>query len=380
MYASAGIANLVLQHPLAAACALIHAAMLLLTTRPRGAVARAASFVVTTVLVATGGMSFAVLYLLVVLPSSRASAISIALAASIAIVVVQGARALRAENVPTLLLLPTVALVMAATEYNRDVEESIRSEHSDLETSRRLLEQELAIAHDIQLALLPRAGEQIDGWESAFRFFPTREVGGDLIQFLRDEGQLGVVVADIAGKGIPAAILVGAVHQLLHRVSHLSFEKMLSELNAALCATTPDEISVAMTLIWASPTDDVVRYVVAGAPPPLVIRQSGMVEVLDGGDLAMGWLDDSRYVVRSTVLDEGETLVIYTDGLIDSIDAAGARLEVEGAIAMLTDAQKGDLEALAARLEAVLHARKRTDDVSFVLLRRANRNLRAAET
>ncbi|HXE73755.1 MAG TPA: PP2C family protein-serine/threonine phosphatase [Candidatus Nitrosotenuis sp.] len=332
----------------------------------------------TTGIVALAGWSFAPLYCLGIVQAasyySPVGAVAYAVAAAAATAGLDGPVLVHSQ---AFLAACLAALGVVAAGLGRQARlEQLAREEAQAASARaaqrdQLLEQELSIARRVQAALLPSGPPTGRGWRVAFRMLPARTVGGDLVQFFQLEGGIGLVVADVAGKGVPAAILVGSVHQLLHTFAHLPLPRLVETLNATLCHTTPDEISVAMTLAWFDSATGDVLYCAAGNPPPMVHRaRENRLEVWRRTGLSLGWLPEERPEVVREHLEPGDTLLIYTDGLVDACDARGERIEVEGLKALVERVLGPDPEVSAEALSAELRALALADDATFVLLRR----------
>lgn len=156
----------------------------------------------------------------------------------------------------------------------------------------------------------------------------AKEVGGDLYDFfLLDENHLGFVVADAAGKGLPAAIFITLTRTLLRAAAEKleSPGKCLSVVNSMLCIDNPTLMfSTAFYGVLNTDTGEIL-YANAGHNPPYVLRTTGMVEALPGaGAMALGILEEMRYSTQSARLTPGETLVCFSDGVTEANDSAGA--------------------------------------------------------
>ena len=196
------------------------------------------------------------------------------------------------------------------------------------EASERRIAQDLATARRIQQGALPQPlrllpnGVPLDVHAS---MTPAREVGGDFYDFfLLDRHRLGFLIADVSGKGIPAALFMMEAKNEIGRCmrTHESLTEAMVAANAALCATNDE---VMFVTVWAAVLDwetGELSYVNAGHNPPL-LRHEGSWEWLDGGrDLLMGIMDTARYKSHHLCLSEGDALLLYTDGVTEAMDPA----------------------------------------------------------
>jgi serine phosphatase RsbU (regulator of sigma subunit) len=196
--------------------------------------------------------------------------------------------------------------------------------HAERLREERLL-QELALAREIQQSYLP---EELDGFPQADfdifgQVFPARQVAGDFYDFFKlPSGKLAFFIGDVSGKGMPAALFLVAVRTLCR---HLAKEldspaRLLKRLNEALAADNPSCMFVTLIHGIYDPARGEVLLASAGHPPPLVRRAAGSVEpvVLRPGRLLGYPGEDLQYREIRLVLASGDTLALYTDGLLEA--------------------------------------------------------------
>ncbi len=245
-----------------------------------------------------------------------------------------------------------------------------------LAVEREMMKSELLVAQSIQRRLFPTAVPDVPGLDVAGSSIPSREIGGDAYDFLRWGDGLLVSVADVAGKGVPAALLMSNFHAGLrghtHRPGHL--DNVLSELNdLVLASTEPGRfITVAMALI--SPVTGHLVYASAGHNPPFIRRASGGIEVLSAGGLLLGVRSDAAYQEVSVPFARGDVLALYTDGVVEAVNERGEFFGDERLQELL--ARADDLAAIAIRDRIIEAARTFTgevglsDDLTVVIVRR----------
>jgi serine phosphatase RsbU (regulator of sigma subunit) len=189
---------------------------------------------------------------------------------------------------------------------------------------RERLARELEIARDIQRYILPSQCPAIDGYQMAVEYHPAREVGGDLYDFFVDpEGvALQLVVGDVSGKSIPAA-LYGAVFsgqlQTLFANS-LKPEEKLARLNSSLISRYPAQNYIAVTCLHLDLARGSGSLANAGMPFPYLIRE-GVVTQLNVPGVPLGLLGETTYDAHSFRMDAGDTLILTSDGALDAMDA-----------------------------------------------------------
>jgi sigma-B regulation protein RsbU (phosphoserine phosphatase) len=192
---------------------------------------------------------------------------------------------------------------------------------------RRRLEQELALARRIQVALLPDRLPEVPGWELYGGNIPSRGVSGDYYEVLtRSEGRECVLmIADVAGKGMAASLLTVSLQALSAGPVEdgLPPDEICARLSRQLYRRTPPEKYATAFLGILEPATGRLRYTNAGHNPPLVLRASGEVEELGSTGVPLGLLPHAPYRAGDTALAPGETLVLYTDGLVEAENPEG---------------------------------------------------------
>ncbi len=185
-----------------------------------------------------------------------------------------------------------------------------------IETKR--IEHEIEIASDIQLSLLPQAVPELENFELAVIYKPINEVGGDYYDILRARnGRLPVLIADVEGKGLPAALLAASSQAILHSLNELYFfepAKFIGKANSLICDFTKGTRFI--TLFWML-VDDLkksVTYVNAGHEEPLLISGEEVRKLSSGGFLT-GFLGSAVYSEETIEMKKGDMIVAFTDGV-----------------------------------------------------------------
>jgi serine phosphatase RsbU (regulator of sigma subunit) len=186
-------------------------------------------------------------------------------------------------------------------------------------------EQELRIARDIQQALLPREIAAPRGWAIDTHYQPARVVGGDLYDLLPlPDGQLALVIGDVAGEGVPAALLMATIRTIIRSVvaqGATAPGEVLARSNNLLYPDTPRNLFVTCLFARLDPASGHLRYANAGHVPPLRRAQSGEVDQLRARGMPLGLMPDSTYEEKETTLGPGQTVLFYSDGLVEAHDA-----------------------------------------------------------
>src|SRR5919199_717097 len=187
---------------------------------------------------------------------------------------------------------------------------------------RERIEQELRIARLIQQTLLPKTLPQLPGYEVAAYYQPAREVGGDFYDFLElDDGRLGVVVGDVTDKGVPAALVMATTRTILRASAQRLFSpgEVLKRANDALVTDIPPNMFI--TCLYAILEPESGHLVYANAGHDLPYRRHGSVaEELRARGMPLGLMPGMAYEEKEIVLQKGESVLFYSDGLVEAHD------------------------------------------------------------
>jgi serine phosphatase RsbU (regulator of sigma subunit) len=289
--------------------------------------------------------------------------------------------------------LETGAVLLAGGDKDARVEVRSRDEIGQLavafnrmardlaaQQERRLAEEglrrELLTCRRIQAELLPHGPlvsplGRVEGLSDA-----ARVVGGDFYNyFALPAGELALLVGDVSGKGIAAALLMANVQATLRGSVPLAWDlaAFTAGLDEDLHARTPPESYLTLFLGIVDPEDRVLRYVNAGHNPPLVLRSAGGLEFLDSTGRPLGLLPGGGYEERRVTLRAGDVLLVFTDGVVDLENEAGEALGMNGLLELMKGPGVWDGDDLLPRLAASLRAwrgsREPPDDATLVALR-----------
>jgi sigma-B regulation protein RsbU (phosphoserine phosphatase) len=183
------------------------------------------------------------------------------------------------------------------------------------------IQNELSTAREIQQSILPRAMPDLPGVRFHAGYVPATSVGGDMYSFLGSEHGAGVLVADVAGHGVPAALIASMVKIAVSSQARLADDPaaLIAELNAILRRDVRRAF-VTATYLWLDVAARRVTVCNAGHPPPLLYRDGAFTE-LGGAGVLLGRFADARYVNVATELRPGDRIVAYTDGIPEARNA-----------------------------------------------------------
>src|SRR5919107_3263700 len=190
---------------------------------------------------------------------------------------------------------------------------------------RERIEQELRIARLIQQTLLPKALPELPGYEVAAYYQPAREVGGDFYDFLSlEDGRLGLVVGDVTDKGVPAALVMATTRTMLRAAAQrlLSPGEVLQRVNDVLVQDIPPNMFVTCLYAILDPESGRVVYANAGHDLPYRRRagRGGAAEELRARGMPLGLMPGMGYEEKEMVLERGEGILFYSDGLVEAHD------------------------------------------------------------
>jgi sigma-B regulation protein RsbU (phosphoserine phosphatase) len=188
---------------------------------------------------------------------------------------------------------------------------------------------ELDEAITIQRGLLPRDLPRLDGFEVAMKWKPARHVGGDYPDIIpMSGGRFAVCLADVVGKGMPAALLMSNVQAAVRSFagSHLRPSALLEQVNRIVTGNASPGKFITAFYGEVSPEERVLRYSNAGHNPPFVVRANGDIVELQEGGFVLGVFRDTTFAEGVVPLQAGDRLVFYTDGLTECTNAAGEEL------------------------------------------------------
>ena len=192
---------------------------------------------------------------------------------------------------------------------------------------RELLEHELRVARSIQQASLPEEVPTLEGWQISPYYQPAREVGGDFYDFhLLSENQLGVVVGDATGKGVPAALVMSTtcgMLQLAAQALDSSPGEVLERVNETLLSRIPQNMFVTCFYTILDHKSGSLTYANAGHDLPYLRRLDGDCEELRARGMPLGLMPAMGYEEKEVELDAGEGVLFYSDGLVEAHDPKG---------------------------------------------------------
>jgi len=200
----------------------------------------------------------------------------------------------------------------------------LREARAQLASQLLTLNNELEMARQIQLSILPHSIPKLPGLEIAARFLPMTSVAGDFYDFIEiDEKHIGILIADVSGHGLPSALIASMLQvALTAQAGHASEPaKVLLGLNHALCGKFTDNF-VTAAYVYVDLEKNLMRYAGAGHPPVLQWRNStGKTAKLLENGLVLGMVEEATYDALEFSLELGDRYVLYTDGVLEATNS-----------------------------------------------------------
>ncbi len=239
--------------------------------------------------------------------------------------------------------------------------------------SRRVLRQ-LHLAANVQRRMLPGEMPRLPPYDLAARYVPSFELGGDFYDVIDLDGHIGIAIGDVVGKGIAASLLMASVRASLRAYAQdvYDLDEIISRVNNAL---TRDTLDNEFATLWYGVFDpDTLRltYCNAGHDPPMLLRE-GTIHTLETGGMIVGVQHDTEYEKGLFDMAPGDTLLLYTDGLVDSFNAAGekfGRKRIEHALIESADKSASDtINHILWQVRRFTGPRQGVDDTTLVVVK-----------
>jgi sigma-B regulation protein RsbU (phosphoserine phosphatase) len=248
---------------------------------------------------------------------------------------------------------------------------------------RVVMKRDLEIAKEIQAWLLPGTPLQLPGYQIGYATRPANTVAGDYYDVILrtgtapSEDRILFVVADVAGKSIPAAMLMATFQASLRTLSNsgVPLAELVVSLNRYACSNSQGGVRFTTAfLAELNPATGNIVYVNAGHNAPILRRSSGIVERLETGGIPLGILPQSVHETGTTRLDSGDWLIVFTDGMVEAVNTRGEEYEEPRLIRLIDGATSATppelLRRLLADLDEFVGNTPQHDDVTCLLLKR----------
>jgi sigma-B regulation protein RsbU (phosphoserine phosphatase) len=241
---------------------------------------------------------------------------------------------------------------------------------------KRRLEGELSIARQIQSTFLPKGDPEVKGFDIAGMNIPSSEVGGDFFDFIKIvENQLGVAIADVSGKGIPAALIMAAFRASLKAeiLNNYAIRTIFQKVNRLLFESVEREMYVTAVYGVLDTKNRVLTFSNAGHNPPILRRADGSIEYLSEGGVALGVLELSTYEERPLSLFSGDVLILYTDGVTEAFSPEGEEFGLHRLVEVINEnyelSARDLLNEIYERVQDFTSDSAQLDDLTMVAIK-----------
>lgn len=244
------------------------------------------------------------------------------------------------------------------------------------------MKRDLEIAREIQTWLVPTEPPQVPGAEIAFATRPQNSVAGDYYDaFYPDggaslNGELFLIIADVAGKSVPAALLMATLQASLRTIAGQGapLAEVVTRLNHYACAHSLDGLRfTTAVLAQYNPASRALKYVNAGHNAPVLRRAGGRIERLDTGGLPLGIAASATHEIAEVQLASGDVLVLYTDGVVEAVSESGQEYSegrwLDTVRAMPAATAQDTLRYLMASVDSFAGAARQFDDITCMVFR-----------
>jgi phosphoserine phosphatase RsbU/P len=258
---------------------------------------------------------------------------------------------------------------------------SIKIEHERLLEERlekRRMEEELKVASEIQMRLQPVSPPCIEGWDMTGVSFPCREIGGDYYDFIfrKRDNRLILAVGDVSGKGTGAALLMSSVHAAVRAQSQArsAIGEVMGEINEYIFENSPSNKYLTLFYGELDPLTGVLAYSNGGHNPPAMVRRNGEVQRLEKGGLPIGLMQGVKYQEGTIRFESGDVLVIYSDGISESVNDADQEFGEERLIEVVRNNVARSASGVRDRVDEALARFVGTtppiDDMTLMIIKR----------
>ena len=246
------------------------------------------------------------------------------------------------------------------------------------ERNKLALEKDLSAAHTVQMGLLPKSLPSVEGYEFFADSIPAKSVAGDLYDFIKlDDGRVAFSLGDVSGKGMPAALLMANVQASIRAYSRLNPdpEQCLGQSNNLLFnSTAPDKFA---TLFYGllEASKHLFTYTNAGHEEPILFHQGKSADRLREGGIPLGVVEDFPFRSAQIGINEGDVLVVCSDGVHDAVSSGGERFGAERVEAIVRESLSLSAAGIAAKVfeEVTTHVADtpQFDDMTLLVMKRS---------
>ena len=295
----------------------------------------------------------------------------------------QAVAVVSAVSLPMILANAAGMFVFASMVENIQNERKMQAERDTLMREMERKNTELAIASEIQQSFLPDTIAQIEGYEIVGKSVMAKEVGGDFFDVIPlevvpiDKGQLGIMIADVSGKGIPAALFM-ALSRIVVRVNATWYGRKpaaaIHDANTIISNDSKSGMFVTLFYGFLDSGSRTLTYVNAGHNPPIHYRAlDGSLTELAATGIAMGVLDNAEYTQESVQLLQGDILILYTDGITEAENVKQEMFDLERLEKVIIASHDLPAKEISAAILGAVRdftgSHPQSDDITLMIIR-----------
>lgn len=239
------------------------------------------------------------------------------------------------------------------------------------------VQEEMRLANKIQTDLLPKEIPQFKGYQLAGRSIPAKEVGGDYFDFMKiDDDSVAFCVADISGKGLPAALLMANLQATLRGQTFLnvSCTNCISFTNNLLYTNTDSSKYATLFYGILNTKENIIKYCNAGHNPPFLFTDNSKTQKLEIGGVVVGMIPNSKFQEGIIEINENDVLILYSDGVTEAMNAAAEEFGEEKMLDIVRTNLKSTAEEIVQKIldEVKEHSKKveQSDDITIMVIKR----------
>lgn len=239
-----------------------------------------------------------------------------------------------------------------------------------------LAKSELEEGRAVQQLLMPPESPAVDGWQLWLYTYPANEVSGDLVDFIKiDESRNAVIIADVAGKGLKAALLMAKLQATIRAVANdfSSLEKLAAKINTIFHRDSPASLFASFLYCEIKSESRIISFVNAGHFPPIIIKTDGVIE-MEKGTAALGLMREVKYNEQKIELKNGEIFLAYSDGLIEAQNENSQFFGKERLVKILSSINNLDPQSIGkliiSEVNRFVGDAVKFDDLSLIIMKK----------
>ncbi len=244
---------------------------------------------------------------------------------------------------------------------------------------KKKMEKELALAAQIQKDFLPKENPELENFEIAGSNIPCYQVGGDYYDFIAiDPNRIGIIIADVSGKGVSASLLMASLRASLHSEIHPKYklEEMACKLNDFVHRSSSPNCFITFFYSELDKKTGELRFINAGHNPPIILDKKGKIQRLESCGLCLGMFPSSSYEIKEMKLNPGDTAIFYTDGITESRNKKNEEFEEEKLIKFIQKHSKLPAQELVEKIQEEVNkfaaGTDQMDDMTLVIIKRVS--------